>query len=397
MAERTIVIIGMGVAGAECARTLARYPKQLAKTRIILVDRFNHSIVHNTLYGIAALDKKRELVSFPIRPVLAHRPFEFLEDTVVAIDPIRQTVNLHQAGTIEYDYLVTALGSIPDSYGIPGLADYAHQFHSLDDALRIRETLRHLSRKQQSITVVIGGGGYTGTELAAALAGTAQRHLRGLARLRVCLIEQASQLLSGQPRRLAQITESVLRQRQIELYYNQGIKRVRRHQIILANDRAVPFDLFIWTGGNRANPLLAKAGLSVDQKGRVIVNRTMQAHGFSRTYVLGDASAFATDKKETLPATAPHAIHQGRLTAENIIRQMRGELPLPYRPGSYPSILIFDQRDGILLMGKIVIRSRFVVLIRQLVEINYLSYYMSLFRAWSVVFPATRKPIGRLS
>lgn len=83
-------------------------------------------------------------------------------------------VYLESGTAIEYDWLVIALGSEAKNGVIPGSAEYALPFVTLEDALRVESKLQMLENMRfgkdaPSIQVAVVGMGYNGTALAVTL------------------------------------------------------------------------------------------------------------------------------------------------------------------------------------------------------------------------------------
>src|SRR4029077_20648810 len=84
------------------------------------------------------------------------------------------------AGRIGWGRLVLALGSRPNDFAIPGLAQRTLSLYSADDAERVWDAVSKAltaaaaaagpGQQRRLATVVVGGGGATGVELAGELA-----------------------------------------------------------------------------------------------------------------------------------------------------------------------------------------------------------------------------------
>ena len=74
---------------------------------------------------------------------------------------------------------MVALGNVTDFRGVPGLPEHALPFKTLADAVRIRNhvievleqssVVRDPEVRRTMLTFVVAGGGFSGTEVAAAL------------------------------------------------------------------------------------------------------------------------------------------------------------------------------------------------------------------------------------
>lgn len=371
MKQQTILILGAGVGGLHCARRLAAEIGHWEDVRIVLVDREPYHMLHSTLYHAVAADLRRSEYCLPIKTVLQGYRVEFLQDLVTKIDPVNQKVTLHETGKLNYDYLVVALGSQPNDYDIPGLADHAHYFASFSHALRLRKTLMDRLARQKKVRVVIGGGGLAGCELAGMLS-----HMSKRGRIQLSLVEQAPTLLSCLPPRAGERAASVLGREKVQLILGQAIKRVESKIITLKNGRKLPYEVFIWTGGVKPSVLIQKAGFHLDKCGRVSVRSTLQARGYARVYVIGDAASFVDGNKQVLPGTTPHALREGLHAARNIIRQLTHRTPRSFRPTTASTIVTLGGEAGFISLGNMVFGGRWVVKVRSLAEWWYASGLM---------------------
>ncbi len=96
---------------------------------------------------------------------------------VQSVDLNSRTVILADR-SINYDYLVIALGGVTSYFGHPGWAEHAPGLKSVNDALRIRREILFAFEKAETttdpdelkklMTIVIVGGGPTGVEMAGA-------------------------------------------------------------------------------------------------------------------------------------------------------------------------------------------------------------------------------------
>ena len=171
--SKSIIVLGAGFGGLKVATSIAKKTKQ----EVILVDRNDYQVFTPTLYEIAATSKEtanyldlKKIVTFPIQELIRGYPIKFIQTSVEALDLING--DIHCAGNLKlkFDYLVLALGSETNYFGIPGLLENSLPLKTFMDALAIRNRIFNaISEENKRIKILIGGGGSTGVELAGEL------------------------------------------------------------------------------------------------------------------------------------------------------------------------------------------------------------------------------------
>lgn len=393
--RQTVLILGGGFGGIRCALDLHdRLGSRQNDIDIILVDKRPHQVFYSSLYEVAAAKMPKDAICLPIHKAINKRAIRFLRDSVEQIDPITQDVTLHSHGTIKYDYLVVALGCVPNDFNISGLRDYALTFNSFDNALALRRQAQHHLKTADTLRLVIGGGGPTGVELAAAFRYFAHDFCRHSGQskdqhLSVTLIELGGRLLNGLPIEMANYSHKKLKKLGVKVFYNTGIQKVKNNAITLTDGNTMPYDLLVWTGGVKPNPIVRAAAFEFDGRGRMMVNKALQARGFSRVYAIGDITNYSVSPKKSLPQVAPHAIWEGEHVASNIYRQITDQQPLPYHLHTFPTLIPLGGNDGILRWNKLIITGRLVLWIKKLVEWHYISGVLPFTAAWHVAVRGT--------
>ena len=273
-----------------------------------------------------------------VRDIRGRRRFDFRRDDVRAIDPAGRRVAL-ASGALEYDYLVVALGSRTDYFGIPGAREHTWDFKSLEDAVVLRERILDICEhadhvadpavRRQMLTFVVVGGGYTGVELVSEMHDflfhyVAERY-RGIPRadIRLVVLEAAPEILRGVHPKLAQHAAKRLRVEGIEIRLGAKVTRCFPDGIEINGSEIISAETLIWTAGVRAHPLVEALPGPHDRIGRVLVNERLQLDGHPEIFVVGDSAAAASAKDA--PRVAPVAIAQGKLAARNIAHRERGE------------------------------------------------------------------------
>jgi NADH dehydrogenase len=205
---------------------------------------------------------------------------------------------------------------------------------------------RDTEQRQRMLTFAIVGGGPTGVEFAGALVelirGPLAKDFRRLdfRQVRVVLLEAANHLLSGLPERLGLYARNRLLQMGVDVRLQTTVQEITQRSVMLKDGGVLPTETVVWTAGVRGDPLAQFIQLPTTRNGRVFVQPTLQLAHYPEVYVIGDLVQ-GEQNGHPLPMLAPVAMQQGTMAAQNIIRQVAGVDPLPFRyrdPGTMVTI-----------------------------------------------------------
>ena len=329
-----IVVLGAGFGGLEAAIELERRFRGDASVELLLVSENNFFLFTPLLPQVVSSYIEPRHIVQSIRDIRRQRQFRFLRARVTGIDLAQRRVTT----TVEevlYDYLIMALGAVPNFFGIEG-AEHCFPLYSLEDAVILRDHILDLfehadhepdpERKRGLVTLVVVGGGYTGVELVAELRDLIYRHIapryRGipLDDVKLLLVEAAKDILTGVDPKLAARARRKLARTGIELQTDSQVIRVRPGQVELKSGEVINAGLVIWTAGIRANPLLEALPVEKDNGGRVLVTPQLHLREHPRVFAIGDNAVIREAPPEHSLQIGPVALEQGRLAAENVAR-----------------------------------------------------------------------------
>ncbi|GIO17619.1 NADH dehydrogenase [Oceanobacillus oncorhynchi subsp. incaldanensis] len=315
---KKVVIIGGVAGGATAAARLRRISEEI---EIVLFERGEHISFANCglPYYIGETIKDRNKLLVQTVEGMSERfnlDIRNLSEVVnIDTDKKQVTVNNLKSGETykeSYDKLLLSPGAKPIVPAIPGLKENNSLFtlRNIPDTDAIK---RYVDNHLPQRTVIVGGG-FIGVEMAENLAN------RGI---KVTIVEMANQIMAPIDMEMAAILHTHLREKGVQLILDNGVQSFAEEEkkIILSDGTELQTDMTILSIGVMPENELAKsAGLSLGQRGGIIVNDYLQTSN-DHIYAVGDAvevADYITGTKTMIPLAGP-ANRQGRIAANNLM------------------------------------------------------------------------------
>ena len=285
-----------------------------------------HGFTGEVLAGLLPYDRTRT----PLVDAMPHA--HVVLGRATAIDAGRRVVRYELADepgerVIDYDALVVGTGGREPATAVPGLAEHGFTLRAPGDIAvlteRIREAAEHRGLRRH--TVVIGGGGMAGVEMAAAVADL------GGARVRVELVHSGDAILpelrDEQPR-LARRAERELKRLGVRVRLGVRLASVTEDHAYLSDGTSLPASTVIGTIGQRP---VQVPGLHAhrDPRGRLVTRPDLSV--VDGVWAAGDAACVVHPTSgEPVPANALWAIKGGEHVGRNLTRTFRGRATKPF-------------------------------------------------------------------
>jgi len=359
-----VVIVGGGFGGLYAAKALAG-----KRVEVTLVDRKNHHTFQPLLYQVATGVLSPGEIASPLRRILHRgRNTEVILGEVEGFDMEARRVKLAGGAELPYDYLIVAAGARHSYFGHEEWAADAPGLKTVEDALEIRRRVllafEHAEReailtgKHQPLVFAVIGGGPTGVELAGAIADIARRAMAqdfkaiDTASARVILFEGAPHILGVYPEALSLKGERQLRELGVEVRTNSLVSAVEDGRIKVGEEW-IAASVTLWATGVAASPLGKALGAPVDRAGRVLVEPDLSIPGHPNVFALGDMAFLKDADGQIVPGLGAAATQQGKDTAANILRDLRGEARVPFRYRDKGSMATIGRNRAVALIGKL--------------------------------------------
>jgi len=218
---KRILILGGGFAGVECCLKLESYFGNNSNIEITMVSEDNFILFTPMLPQVASGTIETRHIVTPIRTLI--NKTKFYEAKIKHIDPHGKSVTLYGTNEnrgmiLHYDFLIVALGSKTNFFGMKNVEENSYQMNTINDAIILRNRIIDLLEQAENETdpilrkallrIVIVGGGFAGVETAGELndfiADVAEYYPNITETdVKVTLIEASTEILTGFPVKLA--------------------------------------------------------------------------------------------------------------------------------------------------------------------------------------------------
>ncbi|KAL7485334.1 hypothetical protein ACHAW6_010929 [Cyclotella cf. meneghiniana] len=386
-----IVILGGGFGGINTALTLPTLPWSDTKyavngihPKITLIDKSERFVFLPLLYELCMDDASLDEVAptfksllrdgrVPAIPGLPGLPdlfdndekkedgneISFLQAKVEGIDVKNQQVVISPTTgstlqTIDYDALVIATGAEISLDGIPGASNFALPFYTVDQSLELKRRLalldsyidtRSKNGDDQSVNIVVVGGGYSGVELALNLADRFDQYDTDV---QVTLVHRGKRVLEYATEHNRKTGSDRLSSAGVNVMTLTSVVEVTAHEKdngsteisslecqrctvklrTLGNSTnladgdtitSLHTDLLLWTAGatptSSLNQGIRNSILPRDVMGRILTSPTLNVPEYPNVFAIGDCSR---PKKTPYPGTAQVAIQMATVAAWNV-------------------------------------------------------------------------------
>lgn len=327
---KKVVIIGAGFAGLKLAYGLAKYNFQ-----IVLIDKNNYHQFQPLFYQVATAGLAPGDISFPLRKAFKNiHNVHVRMATLVEILPHKNEV-ITSAGSVDYDYLVLAMGGETNFFGNQRIKEYSVPMKSVSEALFIRnkiiynyETALNTSNvveRQALMSIVVAGGGPTGVELAGALAEMKRFILPkeyptlDFSQMNVFLLEGSPRLLNGMSEKAGDKALRFLEQLGVKVFLSTMVKDYDGTFIDLSDGTRLQSKTLLWAAGITANPVRGLSEAVLVRGNRIKVDDYNRVEGYENIFALGDLAGMISEAYPNgHPQVAQVAIQQAKNLTANL-------------------------------------------------------------------------------
>jgi len=376
--KKRILILGGGFAGVECMRKLESYFMHDDDMEIVLVSEDNFLLFTPMLPQVASGMIETRHIVIPIRTLC--KKTKLYEAQIKNIDPYGKVVTLtgtneRRGISIHYDFLVLALGSQTNFFGIEKMEERAYSIKTLNDAVVLRNRVIDMLEqaenetdpilKKSLLTFVIVGAGFAGIETAGELndfVHDAKKYYPHIKKedIRVVVLEAVSFILPGFNEKLASFTLEKLTQHGVEVMVNKKLSSFSGSEIIiedvsesnknLTNQpviESIQTRTLVWTAGVTPVDIIKKSVFKTN-RGGIVVNEFLETPDFPEVFAIGDCCYLVNPQtNKPYPPTAQGAEAGAKIVAYNLQALIKNKQKKKFKFSSKGQMAIIGKRSAI--------------------------------------------------
>lgn len=342
---KKILILGGGFAGINVLIKIQKTFQNYPNIRINLVNKDNYFLYTPMLPGVATGLIHPNDITIPIRRLCKKAQFYQADVSSINLDQKLVTITRTFDGkveTLEYDYLVLALGSDTNFYGSEKIKKHSFVIKTVEDAIAIRtQAINMLENAAQTsdedfqkklMTFTVVGGGFAGVETIGELNHFVRDSVKnfypiiGQDKIKMILVSSQNGILPEVSEKLGKVALHYLEEKGVRVITNTKAVDAEESYVELSNGEKIPCFTLIWTAGVTVDPVIVELKCQHDKSGRIQVDKYLRVVDHTGVYALGDcASIMDLPIGKPYPPTAQHAIHQSQTVAHNLHSAITGK------------------------------------------------------------------------
>ncbi|MDQ0594167.1 NADH dehydrogenase [Chryseobacterium ginsenosidimutans] len=364
--KKHIVIVGGGFAGINLVKSLVNDKR----FRITLVDKNNYHFFPPLIYQVATSFIEASNISYPFRRLFSnYKNVNFHMGSLVKVDHENNSIETDN-GILQYDYLVLALGTESNFFGMENVQKCSLPMKTIEEALYLRNYMllnleeaarnKNIKEAQKLQNIVIAGGGPTGVELAGMIAEMgsyiAEKEYREikLGLSNIYLIDALPTLLSPMSKLAQEAAYDKLKKLGVKIILNVAVKDYVDGKVILADGKTIETETLIWTSGVIGREVPGIPEESVGKGRRLLVDAYNKVNGTKNIYALGDIALQMTEERypKGHPQLAQVAIQHAKNLGKNLKRIEEEKVLTPFKYNDKGSMAIISKFNAVVDLPK---------------------------------------------
>ncbi len=426
---KRIVILGGGYGGITAAMKLGKIFKKNPEVEITIIDKNTYHTLMTELHEVAGSRVDPDSVMISYDRIFSGSRVNMVTDVIKGLDTQKKEL-ISEKATYSYDYLVLATGGAPEFFDIQGIQENSFSLWSLEDAIRIRQHCEERYRlaakepnpetRQQMLTFVVAGAGFTGIELAGEFMERrdvlCRRYNIDPADVKIVIAEAMDRILPIIEEPLRKKTEKYLKKKGVEIRLNSPIVAAEENLVIFKDGGSLPTETFVWTCGIHGSEFTSRTALEkghtargecsfassegihgmcgcrfeeeetyiVGKRGRILVDEFMQTADDPAIFAVGDNMWFVEEGK-VLPQIVETAMQTGETAAENIAAAIKGGKKKPFKSNYHGFMVSIGSRYCVSNAMGLKTSGMMAMATKHLVNLHYLFGIAGINACWGYI------------
>jgi selenide,water dikinase len=353
---KKVVLIGSGHAHLEVLKGFTT--QEIAEHSFLLISPSRQTYYSGLIPRLIAGEITEKDLTIDSAEFAQSKGFQFVQDEVQSVDPVKKTVSLKSGSRIAFDLLSINVGGSPTRISAEesGHTIYLRPFN--DFLPQWQEVQRHFASAEDQKFVVVGGGA-AAVEVAAAL--KTRLNKNQASNNEVHLVSKGARLCENYSDKISEKIKKSLIKTGIKIHLNEQVTHIQQKTIHLNQGIALDFNyIFIVTPTQPSKILPGK----VDSKLRLS----------SSIFAVGDGTEMAGN--ESLPRSGVIAVRQGQHLLGSIRNSLVDSEPTHFKVGKRQlNILITGENSAIAVWGKYSFESKGSLWLKNWIDHRYMASF----------------------
>jgi NADH dehydrogenase len=322
-----VVVLGAGYAGAGAVKAFEEEIGEADDVELTWVSEQDYHLVLHEVHRAIRDPMAEADIAIPVSEI-KEPSTDFVRGRVVDVDAEERTVALDDERTVDYDYLLVALGTGTAFYGIEGLREHSLTLKSLDDAREVHSAVEHAAAdatREEPAQVLVGGAGLSGIQACGEVAGYRDDNR---APIDITLVEGLDEIFPGNDPEVQGALRKRLQQADVEILTGDFISKVDENSVYLGGGEEEPeeldYDVLLWTGGITGQETVEEFEVDKDERSNRIFAESDFRTSDERVFAIGDSALIDQGDDDVAPPTAQAAWQAAEVAGENLARTARG-------------------------------------------------------------------------
>ena len=368
---KKILILGGGFGGVTVLQNIEKKFKN-EPVEITIISKENYYLFTPMLPQVASGLLHPSNITIPVRYFC--KKAKFLHASIDSIDLEQQLITIQRSfdnkvRTVEYDYLILALGGETNYFGNKNIEKYSFTMTSISDAIAVKNhlivMLEHAAQtgnhelQRTLLTFVVVGAGFAGVETVCEINQFIKNSISksypsiNPKNVNVILISSKERILPQINKKLAKKATQVLEREGIIIMNNTKAEDIGEEHILLSNGGKLSCATMIWTGGTKMNNIISELKCEHGINQKILVDDSLMMKNKENVFVLGDCASIKDQSTNGFyPSTAQHAIREGKTVAENLLLLFNNKKKLTkFSFHSLGIMALIGDKEGIATIG----------------------------------------------